>query len=188
MEKKDLAFKVYDVDDEAGVFRGYALVYGVVDSLRELVEPGALTETIRKNAGVFPLCWFHNVKEPLGVAYVKDGQRGLLVEGHLNLDVQSAREKHSLMKQGVIKGLSIGFKTLKDEWDGDVRRLLEIELFEISPTTRNFQAVPGAEIEEVTAALNGEQLASADQARRDYEDYLRRLGKIHAEIHRECRR
>ncbi len=53
------------------------------------------------------------------------------------------------MKQGAIKGLSIGYKTLKDAWEAELRKLREIKLYEISPITLNFQACPGAEIGDV---------------------------------------
>jgi hypothetical protein len=89
------------------------------------------------------------VAEPLGIVYAKEKKMGLSIEGELNLDVQSAKEKRSLMKQEAVTGLSIGFKTLQDEWDDDVRKIKEIKLYEISLITRNFQACPGAEIENI---------------------------------------
>ena len=39
------------------------------------------------------------------------------------------------MKTKVIKGLSFGFKTVRDLWDGTTRILKELKLFEISPVT-----------------------------------------------------
>jgi len=149
LETKDFKFKLNDMDEEKGIFTGLASVYGVVDSFNEVVMPGAFDKTLEENKGKFPMCWFHNPMEPLGVVYAKDAKAGLRVEGHLNLDVQSAREKRSLMAQGAIKGISIGFKTLQDAWDKELRRLKECRVFEISPITLNFQACPGAEIDSV---------------------------------------
>jgi len=159
METKNLSFKMFDIDETEGVFKGYASVFDMIDSYNEVVTAGAFTNTLQENDGKFPLCWFHNIQEPLGIVYAEESTKGLLVEGYLNLDVKSAREKYSLMKQGAIKGLSIGFKTVRDEWERDLRKLREINLFEISPTTLNFQACPDAEIEDVKATLNGSSLA-----------------------------
>ena len=156
METKDFKFRLDDIDDEKGVFSGYASVFDAVDSYNEIVVKGAFRKTLKENDGKFPLCWSHNVTEPLGIVHASEKRQGLVVEGHLNLDVQSAREKRSLMKQGAIKGLSIGFKTIKDEWDDQIRKLKEIKLYEISAITLNFQACPGAEIEDVKGDLPDE--------------------------------
>jgi HK97 family phage prohead protease len=195
VETKDLNFKLFNIDEAEGVFKGYASVFDVVDSYNEVVTRGAFANSLRENDGKFPLCWFHNVAEPLGIVYAEESVKGLLVEGYLNLDVKSAREKYSLMKQGAVKGLSIGFKTLRDEWDGDLRRLKEIKLYEISPFTLNFQACPDAEIEDVKSILNGSSLVSKAQARNEFlemmerrQRYFEELSEIHARIHKEARR
>lgn len=148
-ETKDFKFKLDDTDDEQGTFTGYASIFDAIDSYNEMVLKGAFRKTLKENDGKFPLCWFHNIAEPLGIIYAKEKSQGLATEGHLNLDVQSAREKRSLMKQDVITGMSIGFKTLQDEWDEEVRKIKEVKLYEISLITRNFQACPGAEIENI---------------------------------------
>lgn len=149
METKDFKFRIDDMDDEEGTFTGFASVFGEVDSYNEVVDKGAFRKTLKENDGKFSLCWFHKVTEPLGMVYAKEKNQGLEVKGELNLDVQSAREKRSLMKQGAIKGLSIGFQTIKDIWDNEVRHLKEVKLFEISPITLHFQACPGADIGDV---------------------------------------
>jgi len=156
METKDFKFRLDDIDEEKGAFTGIASVYDVIDAYNETVARGAFQKTLKDNDGKFPLCWFHSVADPLGIIVAKDKSHGLEIEGHLNLDVQSAREKRSLMKQGAISGLSIGFRTVKDEWEGNVRKLKEIKLHEISLITRNFQACPGAEIGDVKDGLPAE--------------------------------
>ena len=151
METKDFKFRIDDVNDDEGTFTGFASVFGEVDSYNEVVDKGAFRKTLKENDGKFPLCWFHNVTQPLGIIYAKEKNQGLDIKGGLNLDVQSAKEKRSLMKQGAIKGLSIGFRTVKDTWDDQVRHLKEVKLFEISAITLNFQACPGAEIGDIKA-------------------------------------
>jgi len=210
MEVKYLNFKFLDVDEADGTFQGLASVFDVVDSYNEVVERGAFAKTLQENDGKFPLCWFHNVNEPLGIAYAREGSAGLLIDGHLNLEVQSAREKRSLMRQGAIKGLSIGFRTIRDAWDKDIRKLREIQLYEISPITLNFQACPGAEIGDVKGDSLPELLkkymnaleefksivaASEEKARRDFremlesrEEYFREIAAIHHKASNRNRR
>ncbi|MZH02695.1 MAG: hypothetical protein F3745_04650, partial [Nitrospinae bacterium] len=71
-----------------------------------------------------------------------EDERGLFVQGVLDLNISLARERHSLMKMaqkiGGKTGLSIGFKTIKEEPDRkspDIRRLKEIQLIEYSVVT-----------------------------------------------------
>ncbi|UCD58009.1 MAG: HK97 family phage prohead protease, partial [Candidatus Hydrogenedentota bacterium] len=89
-----------------------------------------------------PLLWYHDSRNPLGTAELEVDDKGLKVKGEFDLNVQAAREKHSLMKKKAIKGLSFGFRTIKDVWDGTTRILKELKLFEISPVT--FQMHPDA--------------------------------------------
>jgi len=136
-ETKDLDFKFsLDEDDSKGLFTGYASIWGVIDSYSDVVEKGAFRKSIRERNPI-PMLWSHSVDQPIGIISAKEDQNGLRVEGHLNLDVQKAQEVRSLMKQGAVRGLSIGYETLKSE-PGEidkmpVRKLQEVRLWEISP-------------------------------------------------------
>lgn len=145
LEEKVFPFEIKTLT-EKGQFEGYAAVFGTPDAMGELVEPGAFTRTLKNNKE-FPLLWYHDPKNPIGVVEVEQDAKGLKVRGQLNMDVQSAREKYSLMKQKAIKGLSFGFKTLKDAWNKSIRHLKEIKLYEVSPCT--FQAHPKALVSSV---------------------------------------
>jgi hypothetical protein len=133
------------MDDDLGTFTGYGSIFGAVDSYGDVVEKGAFKKSIREK-GQFPLLWSHDIQTPVGVVKAKEDSTGLRVEGQLNLDVQRAKEIRSLMKQGAIAGLSIGYQTLReDKGEVDkkpVRLLKEIALWEISPVV--FGACPGA--------------------------------------------
>jgi len=155
LEEKTFPFEIKAISKE-GTFEGYAAVFGTNDALNEVIEPGAFTKTIKDNKQ-FPMLWYHNPTDPIGIVEVKQDNKGLHVNGQLNMDVQSAREKHSLMEQKAIKGLSFGFKTIVDLWDKSTRRLKEIKLYEISPCT--FQAHPDALISAIKQQPKG-KLAS----------------------------
>ncbi|MGD9545213.1 MAG: HK97 family phage prohead protease [Methylocystis sp.] len=125
--------------NEAGVFSGYASLFGVVDSGGDMVMAGAFARSlIKRGAAGVKMLWQHQAAEPIGtwVSIVEDSH-GLNVEGRLDLSVARAREALSLMRKGAIDGLSIGFRTLRatTEKSSGVRRLHEIDLWEISVVT-----------------------------------------------------
>lgn len=157
MEKKDLEFKytLGEGETEAGTFTGYLSVFDVTDSYGDVVKRGAFKKTLKEKKS-FPLLWSHDWMEPIGVASGIEDEKGLLITGKLNLDVQRAREIRSLMTQGAVTGLSIGYNVIKKEIDNEtgVRTLKEINLWEGSPCV--FQACPGANINDVKA-LPGEE-------------------------------
>lgn len=139
MEFKALPMQIKDITD-SGEFEGYLAVFGNVDKQDDLIEPGAFARTINANEGKgWPMLWSHDPYEPLGMMFAPSGEdgKGLPVKGQFNMDVQSAREKHSLTRQGAISGLSIGYSTVKQAFktiDGkQVRLLQELKLREGSP-------------------------------------------------------
>lgn len=132
---------------DVGLFSGLAAVFGVRDELGDQLEPGCFASTIAHRKGKFPVLWQHDPQSVLGFATVKETSSGLFVSGTLALQVQRAREVHSLMKQAMLQGfpfgLSFGFNTLKAEHRGGVRHVKEVRLFEISPTVFPAQSLAG---------------------------------------------
>lgn len=132
-ERKSFAFKFDGPPDEEGHFTGYAAVFGNVDKGNDVIERGAFTKSIHDNPTV-PILWQHNPDEPIGVSRrMTEDAKGLRVDGQLVMEVQRAREVHALMKSGAIKGLSIGYNTVKRSFKGQVRHLQEVALGEFSP-------------------------------------------------------
>ena len=158
---------------EDGTFSGYASVFGVEDSYSDVVIKGAFTKTIARyeSKGTFPkLLWQHKMDEPIGI-YTKmfEDDIGLFVEGKLLLDVQRAKEAHTLMKAGALDGLSIGYDVKDFEIQGDsVRLLKELELFEVSIVT--FPANEHSLISNVKKKLSDGEMPSV----RDFEHMLTR--------------
>jgi len=146
LETKDFKWTMMDFEDEAGRFRGYASVWGVLDAYGDMVERGAFKKSIGERK-VFPLLWSHNINEPIGVVRLEEDEYGLKVDGEINLDVQRGRELRSLLKQKAVNGMSIGFQTIKDKVDVGVRKLKEIKLWEISLVV--FPANEKAVVEEI---------------------------------------
>ena len=150
LETKRAALAVAQVD-AAGVFEGYASLFGAVDLGGDVVMPGAFTQTLRQQgAGAVKMLWQHDAGTPLGVwLSITEDARGLKVRGKLNLAVARAREVLALMREGAVDGLSIGFRTRRAAKDSraGVRRLLALDLVEISIVT--FPMLPQARVETV---------------------------------------
>lgn len=144
-ETKTFPFEIKELADD-GTFLGYAAIFDKPDAMNEIIEKGAFNKTL-KEGKTRAMLWYHDVREPIGLAELEVDEKGLKVMGTLNLEVQRATEVRALMKQKVIKGLSFGFKTVKDLWNGAIRILKEVKLYEISPVT--FQAHPAALISSV---------------------------------------
>lgn len=119
---------------DTGEFEGVASVYGNKDSYGDVVEAGAFTKTIQENPEI-PVLYQHY--DPIGKGTVEDSTGGLLIRGKLLLEVKQAQEAYALAKANIVKGLSIGYRVIKDEWDSakQVRRLLEVKLYEVSLVT-----------------------------------------------------
>jgi HK97 family phage prohead protease len=118
---------------------------------------GAVTKTLQENPEV-PIFWVHNyVKVPIGIGRLtRDGKKGVRIEGELFLETSElAREVFGAMKAGAVKGLSIGYNTLKRTFKGAVRHLQEIAIGEVSLCP--FPMNPLAEVDGVKDLYGYEQ-------------------------------
>lgn len=163
---------------EAGEFAGYGSVFGVIDSYRERVAPGAFKASLKEHRekDTMPaMLWQHAPSQPVGVFTVmREDDRGLYVEGKLALDTQQGKEAHALLGMGAVRGLSIGFLPRKSEVDETadppIVTLTEVELWEVSIVT--FPANPDANVEAVRARMEGGEVPT----KRDAERILRDAG------------
>lgn len=136
-----------------GLFEGYASLFRIADLGKDVVEPGAFRDSLlRRSAAGVKLLWQHDPAEPIGrwLSLVEDA-RGLFVRGQLSLAVGRAREIHSLMREGAIDGLSIGFRSerARTEPRSKLRHLERVDLWEISLVT--FPMLPQARVSAVKA-------------------------------------
>lgn len=179
MKHKQFAFKADAVNDD-GTFTGYGSVFGNVDSYREIVAPGAFTESlkaIKASGDPLPALWQHRSGEPIGgFDKLEEDSYGLKVAGWLLKDeIPRAAEAYALMKRRVVKGLSIGYYVLEDSWNEKdrIRTLTKLELVEISIVT--FPANDQAQIDSVKSM---EQIIKAGKlpTLAEFEDFLRESG------------
>jgi len=133
MKQKSFKIDLKSVSEE-GTFEGFASVYGNTDLANEIVEKGAFKRTLDHHDTV-TLLWQHDTKQPIGIGRIEDSDKGLKIFGELNLDTQKGKEAHSLLKQRAIKGLSIGYDVVQDNWQKGLRYLKELKLWEVSVVT-----------------------------------------------------
>lgn len=158
MEFKQFAFKAESVGDD-GAFSGYASVYNVKDLGGDVVIPGAFDSWLAEwkvGGKSLPILWYHDGRSVLGMAAaMKSDSVGLWLEGQLNLETVDGREKRSLLKQGAISGLSIGYDINPGgiRWDSSqkVYILSDLKLWEVSLVT--FPMNESARVSTVKAAL-----------------------------------
>ncbi len=154
------------LDEKTGTFEGYGSIFGNVDSYGDIVVKGAFEDSIKARKPV--MLWQHNSDDPIGVyTEVKEDDKGLYLKGELNQDVQKGKEAYSLLKQGALQGLSIGYrvKLAERDHDNDVVYLKNVDLFEVSLVT--FPANTEATIETVK---------SLPATKREFEKFLRDAG------------
>jgi uncharacterized protein len=118
--------------DEQGRFAGLASVFGNVDLGGDVVVAGAFSKSLSDRGSEVPILWQHDTRSPIGLGKLKETNSGLLIEGQLVMSVSRAREAYDLMKARVLKGLSIGYDTVKSDVQGGIRYLKELKLFEVS--------------------------------------------------------
>lgn len=138
-EQKTFELELKEISEE-GLFTGYASTFGNIDLGGDIVDSGAFKKTLKESKGKVPILAHHDTRNQIGwnMTAIED-EKGLLVTGQLDLNVQKAREQHSLMKMakslGARPGLSIGYRTIKaepDKTNPTVRRLKELKLLEYS--------------------------------------------------------
>lgn len=141
MTNKTLAPLELDIKaiGEDGTFTGYASVFGVKDQGRDIVMPGAFNKSLKTYpANKVKMLYQHDPGEPVGVwTSFEEDAKGLKATGRFITETARGREVHALAKSGAVDGLSIGYRTIRDEMDRKqgARLLHEVELREVSIVT-----------------------------------------------------
>ncbi len=171
MDRKACALDLKAAPAEDGTFEGYASVFGVVDQGMDVVERGAFVKSLARRKP--KMLWQHEMDKPIGVwDEVREDERGLYVKGRLLTDVSKGREALALLKAGALDSMSIGYRTVEatmEQGDRMIRKLLEVDLFEISIVT--FPMLPDAKVTGVKSITT----------ERDFERFLRDAGYSRSE-------
>lgn len=120
-------------------FTGYASVFGNLDLTGDIVQPGAFTKTLadaraKGRSILYPVLYQHQSDRLIGgIVAAREDHKGLAIEGILAVDTAAGHEAFSLAQKGILSGLSIGYKTMRSDYDrAGNRRLNAVKLHEIS--------------------------------------------------------
>jgi len=152
MLKKTFNLELKEFDGDGGFFEGYGSTFGNLDRAGDIVESGAFEKSLteHKSQGSAPaMLLHHDMSRPVGKwTELREDGDGLHVKGKLSLGVRDADEAYTLLKDGVINSLSIGYVVEKEKYNHTTRtnHLKEINLHEISLVTipANAQAMIGS--------------------------------------------
>lgn len=137
MDHKALPFELKIEPDDDGRFEGWASTFGNVDNGMDVIERGAFRKSIGSGRKV-KMLWQHDMSQPIGVwDEIEEREQGLYVKGRLLKDVAKGREAMALLRAGALDSMSIGYRTVEavSEAGGRVRKLMEVDLFEVSLVT-----------------------------------------------------
>jgi hypothetical protein len=162
MERKACALIELKAEGNTGQFSGYASTYNV-DLTGDQILPGAFAQSIKDRKAKVPILYNHEDWIGFSTGLAEDG-KGLTLQGELALDNSVAKNTYALLQKASALdfrvGMSIGFMAKDWDWDGNIRTLKEIDLWEVSITP--FPAQPKAFVADVKTF-------------RDLEKYLREV-------------
>lgn len=144
---KDHCFFELKEVGEDGTFKGIASVYGVEDLGGDVIDKGSFTKTLQENP-IVPVLWQHDQREVIGMAEIAESNGRIVMTGKLDLEDPMGEKAYRKMKKKMVRGLSIGFQTVKCYWEElkgkSIRHITELKLFEVSVVT--FPMLPAAQV------------------------------------------
>jgi len=157
MERKSFPFELEEkgLDPEARTFKGYAAVTGILDDGGDIIDRGAFKKTLDEGGHRVKVFYIHDFGEPIGkpikleevprgrlpknlIERWPDATGGLFVHAYIS-ETTRGNDALTLMRDGVLDELSIGYNAVKEEVKEDgpegeaVRHLKEIKLLDVSP-------------------------------------------------------
>ncbi|MGL4843935.1 MAG: HK97 family phage prohead protease [Aeromonas veronii] len=141
MKNQDFQFKIKNfeaTDEDQGIFTAYANVKWFRDYVGDVTIDNAFTNSIRKatETGRMPKMLFnHDSDKVIGVwLSMEEDEHGLKVVGQLAMKTQRGREIFELLKIGALDALSIGYRTVKEQYDPatNTNFLIEVDIREVS--------------------------------------------------------
>lgn len=196
MDFKILPFELKSASGDGSEFAGYANCFNNVDAAQEIVAPGAFKDTLEEfMATGFIGGLNHQWDSPIGrPVSAKEDATGLFVEGKIS-PTMHGKDCMVLLKDNVIKKMSIGYRVLGDEVLADakevedywkdvgykpsakdiaasqygVRLLTKLRLMEFSPVT-----VPANDMADITRVKRYD--ADEIVTERQFEKLLRDVG------------
>ena len=128
---------IADIDEKAGIVKGYGSIFGNLDSDKDIIEKGAYRKTLQENGKRIKYIYQHDITKPLGVMKeLFEDDKGLAFTAEVP-KTQLGKDVLELMKYGVIEENSVGIMPIVKEHDDQkkIRYLKEVKLYEVSAVT-----------------------------------------------------
>tara|TARA_B110000483_G_scaffold57008_1_gene71330 strand:+ start:19843 stop:20535 length:693 start_codon:yes stop_codon:yes gene_type:complete len=128
--------ELIDADEKAGIVKGYASVFGNIDSDGDIIRKGAYQKTIKENGYRVKYLYQHDMDKPLGkMVHLEEDGKGLIFEAKIP-KTQLGKDVIELMKAGVITENSVGILPIQKQInENGYREINEVKLFEVSAVT-----------------------------------------------------
>lgn len=146
--------------DDAGAITALAWPFGTPDRVGDVITKGAFASAQMP----LPMLFGHDANDPVGVwEHAEEKDDGLHLKGRLLVDdLSRAREVSALVRAGAVRGISIGFVTIKAARRSPRGRTIsELNLMEASLVT--LPCHPGAKVTSAKDAVQALRLAAALQ-------------------------
>lgn len=134
LETKSMGCSIKSFDGEKNIIEGYASTFGgAPDAHGDVVVKGAFAKTIRERGDRIKFLFGHSWDSIIGkVTDIYEDDYGLYFKAKIS-ETEKGKEVMQLIKDGVIDRLSIGYGTVKSDYDASgIRALREVKLYEIS--------------------------------------------------------
>lgn len=162
MQYKDIAKVEYKVDKQKREVTGYAAIFNNIDRVDDKIVQGAFSNTLNQKfhgriaAGKPPsikALWQHRTDKPIGLPiHMEEDSKGLLTVTKLS-ETPTNDEYMTLISDGVVDSMSIGYDALQKEYieleRRNIRILKELRLWEYS-----FVTFPANELADVVSVKN----------------------------------
>lgn len=132
---KDLPIE--DIDEKAGIVKGYGSIFGNKDSDDDIIERGAYTKTIQEHGNRVRYLWQHDITRPIGkMRELEEDEKGLRFVAEIP-KTTFGNDVIELMKFGVITENSVGILPILKDYNEETktRHIKEVKLYEISAVT-----------------------------------------------------
>jgi len=156
IKRKDSGLGISDVDSKKSIIVGYASAFGSLDSHGDIVMKGAFKRTLGHNANRVKSLLHHDPVQIIGKpTKMAEDERGLYTETKVS-DTALGRDLLTLVADGVIDEMSIGFMPVREEYDKETKANLihEVKLVEYSFVTLASNADARIQGLKGTAAVN----------------------------------
>lgn len=166
-----------------GQFRAVVSVFNNVDSVGDMVMPGAFSKTLdewKASGDSIPIYWSHQMQDPdYNIGYVEEAaetEQGLEILGQLDLEAQTSKapQVYRLLKGRRVTQFSFAYDVIDGspvDHDGEkVNELRELKLYEVGPTP--IGANPATELLAVKRATDRLLTAKAVGSMQDVVDAM----------------